>query len=267
MSYRNVAYPCWNVLATRLTAYFPMRGRSLRSTRSDTDTLLLDFDGTICATAPAIRFSLETAFSQLCGEIPSPNRVKTAIRSGLTLRETIRILHPNSNISHEEILQLEHRYRDVYSSEGYRYEVLFPGAEATLEECARQAEIIILSNKGHKAIEAAIGRFALGQYVSAVLAERPGTPGKPHAQLFDEVQQRVPGIRRHRSLVVGDSETDLRFARNACLSSCWAIYGYGHIARCRAVGFDYVLDQLESLPTILQDWLVQRGPEPEFPKI
>ena len=243
-----------------------MREGSLRSARSDTDTLLLDFDGTICATAPAIRFSLETTFSELCVDVPNPRRIELAIGSGLTLRETIQFLLPRSDISREEILELERRYREVYSGEGCQYEVLFPGAEATLEECARRAKIIVLSNKGLKAIEAALDRFALGQYVSAVLAECPRAPWKPDAGLFDEVRQRVPGVLRDRSLVVGDTEADLRFARNAGLGSCWAVYGYGHNARCRAVGFDYSLDQLKSLPRILRQWSVQRGSEPAVPE-
>ena len=250
----------------RLTVSCPIRESSLRTARSNTDTLLLDFDGTICATAPAIRFSLETAFSDLRVDVPDPRRIEIAIGSGLTLLETIQFLHRSSNFSSEESLRLERRYREVYSSDGYQYEVLFPGAEATLEECARHAKIVVLSNKGLKAIEASIDRFALGQYVSAVLAERPRAPWKPDAGLFDEVQRRVPCVLRDRSLVVGDTEADLRFARNAGLSSCWASYGYGHDARCRAVGFDYLLDQLESLPRVLQDWSVQAGSEPAFPE-
>ena len=138
----------------------PIREGSLRAARSSTDTLLLDFDGTVCATAPAIRFSLETAFSELCVDVPDPRRIEIAIGSGLTLLETIQFLHPSSNIPREESLRLERRYREVYSSEGCQYEVLFSGAEETLEECARHAKIVVLSNKGLKAIEAAIDRFA-----------------------------------------------------------------------------------------------------------
>ena len=93
-----------------------------------------------------------------------------------------------------------------------------------------------------------------------------GTLWKPDARLFDEIQQRVPGVRRDQSLVVGDTETDLRFPRNVGLTSCWASYGYGYGARCRAVGFDYMLDQLENLPRILQDWSVQRCSESTFPE-
>ena len=248
----------------RLKVSCPIRAGSLRTARSSTDTLLLDFDGTICATAPAIRFSLEAAFSELRVDVPNPRRIEIAIGSGLTLLETIQSLHPDSNLSREEILRLERRYREVYSGEGYQYELLFPGAEATLEECARHARIIVLSNKGLKAIEAAIDRFALGQYLSVVLAERPGAPWKPDAGLFDQVQQRVPGVLRNQSLVVGDTEADLRFAHNAGLRSCWAVYGYGHSAQCKAAGFDYLLDRLENLPRILQDWSAQRGSDAAF---
>ena len=237
----------------------PIREGSLRAARSSTDTLLLDFDGTICATAHAIQCSLETAFSELRVDVPNPRRIEIAIGSGLTLLETIQFLHPSSDISREESLRLERRYREVYSREGGQYESLIPRAEATLKECARHARIIVLSNKGPKAIEAAIDRFALGRYVSAVLAERPPAPWKPDAGLFDEVQRRIPGVVRDRCLVIGDTEADLRFARNAGLSSCWAAYGYGHNSRCRAVGFNYLLDQLENLPRILQDWSAQRG--------
>ena len=106
----------------------------------------------------------------------------------------------------------------------------------------------------------------LGQYLSAVLAERLGTPWKPDSRLFDELQQRLPGVRRDRSLVVGDTETDLWSARNAGLSSCWASYGNGYNPRCRAVGFEYLLDQSENLPRIPQDWSVQRCSESTFPE-
>lgn len=124
---------------------------------------------------------------------------------------------------------------------------------------------IVLSNKGLRAIEAAVGRFELKQYVSAVFAERPGMPRKPDARLFDQVQSSFPGVRRKQSLLVGDTETDLRFARNAGVTSCWASYGYGHSARCKAVGFDYVLDQVERLPAILQDWSVGKNFGTAFP--
>ena len=140
----------------RLTVSCPIRENSLRTARSNTDMLLLDSDGMICATAPAIRFSLKTAFFDHRVDLPNPRRIEIAIGSGLTLPETIQFLHPSSSVSLEEVCQLERRYREAYSSEGCQYEVLVPGAEATLEECARHAKIVVLSSKGLKAIEAAI---------------------------------------------------------------------------------------------------------------
>ncbi len=94
----------------------------------------------------------------------------------------------------------------------------------------------------------------------AVKAERPDTPVKPDPRLFHAIQQQIPGGRLQRFLVVGDTETDLCFARNAGLQSCWATYGYGHGARCRAVGFDYTLDRIEDLPGILRHWAARNVP-------
>ena len=248
------------------TALNQVRGHALRTARSDSDTLLVDFDGTICETARAVRFSLGAAFSRIGVEIPASNRVEVSIASGCTLQETIKILHPNSDISNEEIVRIENEYRNVYSSDGYKYEALLAAAEATLEECSRHANVIILSNKGLKAIEAALGRFGLRQYVCAVIAGGPGAPRKPDARLFRAVQRQVCSVRHERSLMVGDTETDLRFARNSGLQSCWATYGYGHSARCRMVGFDYVLDRLENLPGILHQWSVRRRSRPPDPR-
>ena len=230
----------------------------MKSARPDRDTLLIDFDGTICATAEAVRFSFEAAFAELRVKLPDPNRVTIAIGSGLSLGETMKDLHPDPNPAPKEIVCLQRQYREAYSSEGYQYEVLFAGAEAALKECANHAQIVILSNKGLKAIEAAVERFGLQQYVRAVMADRPGGPRKPDVRLFHTVQRRVPGVWRGRSLVVGDTEVDLLFARAAGLRSCWAAYGYGRSAQCRAVGFNYVLERLADLPRIVQGWPLHR---------
>lgn len=86
------------------------------------------------------------------------------------------------------------------------------------------------------------------------MAVRPDTPLKPDPSLFHAIQLQIPGARHQRFLVVGDTEIDLRFTRNAGLQSCCATYWYGHGAHCRAVGFDYALDRLEDLPGILRNW-------------
>ena len=229
----------------------------MKSTGPSRDTLLIDFDGTICATAEAVRFSLEAAFAEFRVRLPDPDRVTIAIGSGLSLGETIQDLHPDPNPSRKEMICLQRQYREAYSSEGYKCEVLFAGAEAALKECASRAQIVILSNKGQKAIQAAVERFGLQQYVREVMADRPGGPRKPDVRLFHAVQRRLPGVRRERSLVVGDTEPDLLFALAAGLRSCWAAYGYGRSTRCEAVGFDYVLERLEDLPRIFQRWSMQ----------
>ncbi|HEY6375047.1 MAG TPA: HAD hydrolase-like protein, partial [Edaphobacter sp.] len=51
--------------------------------------------------------------------------------------------------------------------------------------------------------------------------------------------------------VVGDTETDILFAKNANLLSCWATYGYGDARRCKALSPDFELHKLTDLPALI----------------
>ena len=61
-----------------------------------------------------------------------------------------------------------------------------------------------------------------------------GTPGfklKPNRQCWDEIiKPRFPNVEPEQVLVVGDTLTDIQFARNIGAKICWAKYGYGEEA-------------------------------------
>ena len=230
-----------------------MREQAIGTARSQKSTILLDFDGTVCRTANAVKFSLKASFRHLGFAIPNRDILQHAVCHGAPLQETIRLAHPGSP-SREEITGLKTGYRKAHRQEGYRYETMFAGAQLALRECANYARIVIPANKGLEAIEASRLCFGLRQYIAAFMGERPGAPAKPDAQLFDAVLRHVQGVRRNRALVVGDSESDLEFARNAGLKSCWAVSGYGNQSRCKDIGFDFAIKRLEDLPWVVLRW-------------
>lgn len=53
---------------------------------------------------------------------------------------------------------------------------------------------------------------------------------------------RYPEVNRERVLVVGDTDADIRFARNIEAASCWASYGYGRREVCSALKPDYTIE-------------------------
>ena len=223
------------------------------------DTLLIDFDGTICATEAAVRYSLETVLAEHPLIAPHLSSVRAAIGSGLSLRETIRSLNHRPALADSDLVALEQDYREIYSREGYRLERLYPRAESALEECTRHVELIVLSNKGQTAIERALCRFGLRGYITSIFASNPGLPRKPDPRLFEFIQQSNPYVRRESSLVVGDTEADLSFGRGAQLACCWAAYGYGNRAKCTSIGFRYKINSLAALPRVVRAWSTTRS--------
>ena len=89
---------------------------------------------------------------------------------------------------------------------------------------------------------------------------RPGLPDeqgqarKPDARVFTErIVKRFDRARPERTLVVGDTEVDLLFAKNAGLMSCWAEYGYGCPTRCGEVGFDFRIATFSDIAGVVED--------------
>lgn len=225
----------------------------------DRDTLLIDFDGTICATESAVRYSLEAVLLKHALIKPHPNSVRDAIGSGLSLRQTFRNLNCGASLSDQDLVALEQDYREIYSLEGCRLERLYPRAELALKECTRHAKLIVLSNKGYAAIETALCRFGLETYITSIVAENPGVPRKPDPRLFEFVRESHPCVRRESSLVVGDTEVDLLFGLRAELACCWAAYGYGNRAKCSSIGFQYEINSLAALPSVVRTWSTTRS--------
>jgi phosphoglycolate phosphatase len=52
--------------------------------------------------------------------------------------------------------------------------------------------------------------------------------------------------------MVGDTATDILFARASGMPCCWASYGYGDVERCRALDPEHEISSIEELPALLR---------------
>jgi phosphoglycolate phosphatase len=59
-------------------------------------------------------------------------------------------------------------------------------------------------------------------------------------------------ISKAETVVIGDTEVDIRFAKGAGLASCRAKYGYGDAGRCHGLRPDYEIGELRDLRDILR---------------
>jgi phosphoglycolate phosphatase len=209
------------------------------------DLLLVDFDGTLCATRQAIVHCLRATLTELVGETPHDAELDVVIGRGIALEETFHHLAPHALDGDDTLLpRLVKTYRDRYARDGDSLTTLFEGwPDALAAISAAGVAVAIVSNKGPKAVQAALAQFGIDRQVAMVVGDTPGLAKKPDPAVFNQViRPAYPDVPVSRILVVGDTDADIRLARNAGLVSCWARYGYGDPVLCRSLAPDLVID-------------------------
>jgi phosphoglycolate phosphatase len=217
------------------------------------DVAILDYDGTLSDTRLAIAHCLQRAFAEHGRPMAMSERTMRAVNKGLPLKETCVLLDPGLLGQDAEIDDLIATYRTLYQLEGESLIKTFPGAKKALQEVhARGVRCIVVTNKGADAVNRSLSRCGLAEFVDFVLADQPGMPHKPdRALLTEHIEPKFPDVARDRMLMVGDTEVDIAFAKNAGLECCWATYGFGDRRRCLALGPEYSIESIDELPLLI----------------
>lgn len=214
--------------------------------------LLLDYDGTLAETQPAILRSLKEAFDAVGVTAPSADVLKQELTRGGTLQTLFQAIAPKSD--ERDAASFVRHYRAFYPAADEEETVLFDGVVETLAALKEQGKTLaILSNKHAPTVHASMARFGLESFFSGVVASEPNLPHKPDPRVMEErVRPLFPDLPRSAFLMVGDTVADLQFARNAGIASCWASYGHGSSQQCAALGPDLRIDAFADLPTALR---------------
>ena len=215
--------------------------------------LLLDYDGTLAETQPAILRSLTEAFDAVGVSAPTSDALKQELTRGGTLQTLFQAIVPKSD--EQDAAAFVRHYRAFYPTADEEETVLFDGVVDTLAALKEQGTILaILSNKHAPTVCASIARFGLTPFFSGVVASEPHFPHKPDPRVMDErIVPLFPKQSRSDFLMVGDTVADLQFARNAGIASCWASYGHGSATHCAALDPDLRIGSFSDLPAALRN--------------
>lgn len=210
--------------------------------------VVFDFDGTLCDTRAAIAACLHATFEADVGLALDPASVHASIASGSTLDQTLTVLSPQP-LPEERLDSLKRSYRARYAESAPRLARLYAGvvdALRTLHEA--RVPVLVVSNKGSAAIHQSLSLAGVDPWVLEVVGDRPGLAKKPDVALFAQAIHPVrPELDPSDVIMVGDTETDIEFARRAGMQMAWAAYGYGRPEACRAMRPDVELAQSEDL--------------------
>lgn len=213
--------------------------------------LILDFDGTLCATHDAILFCIKRTCKLLNINMPNHDFIDATIRAGLGMKKTIEVLCPDLTAS-----QVQHAlttYEAIYLAEGEDKSSVFPKTAETLAKLYALGLILtVVSNKAVAAVNTALERFQLKQYIALVIGDTQTLKKKPDPMAYiDFIKPKYKEISSKQILMIGDTPADLLFAQNIGADSCWAEYGYGDKTACLSIHPTYTIKQFADILAIV----------------
>ena len=129
----------------------------------------------------------------------------------------------------------------------------YPGMkEAALRLKEAGVSIAVLSNKADEMAGPVVEHYYPGVF-PLVQGALSGVPTKPDPTLLHKLMERM-GAKPEQTLFVGDSNVDIRTAKNGNLTSCGVLWGFRSRQELEAEGADYLAETpAELIKVVLGD--------------
>lgn len=186
--------------------------------------LVFDWDGTLVDSIDRIVCSLQHASQHTVDISISKDQARNVI--GLSLSEAISALHPELDISRDSILleQIADAYREHYVHRNTVPAPLFSGVEDLLDNLRSEGYTLAVSTgKSRSGLNHSMNEHNLTHYFSTTRCADE-SKSKPHPEMLHEILAEL-NFSSNQTLMIGDSEHDLKMACNAKVQSIGVTHG------------------------------------------
>lgn len=154
------------------------------------------------------------------------------------------------NIPVTDIEQFINIYKSFYFN-FIDHSILYGGVRQLLQQLKnRNIYISLLTTKAQDQAELILNHFNLTNYFSFIMGRRVNIPIKPSPQPLLIICKALK-VEPSQTLMVGDSELDIRCAKAAAAISCGVTFGYRTEAQIAAEAPDHIIRSYSDLPEIL----------------
>lgn len=212
---------------------------------------IFDFDGTICDSEQAITNDIKKTFQYYNKEVPSDTHIRTVMENGVGMIDTLKMLNPSlMAIGESEINQWLDTYRKI-SKKTPR--PLYNQAEEVIKELKKEGiKTIIASNNTEANIKRTLQEADINSSIELILGISDEYPLKPNPDIFNHhILPKYANVPLKEFIMIGDTSTDIQFAQNIGIDSCWVRYGIGHEEDCQALGPNYTVGNITDVLPIL----------------
>ena len=209
---------------------------------------MLDFDGTIARTIPAILHASEKMLNMHGYEI---DPVMVERNFGLALPDAFRCFANDPTIDDATIEQMIVEFNAIYRNECEPLIELFEGVIETLDKLHKAGvTLLIASNNIRDVLNRLSERLNIAQYFDGIVCADDVVNTKPAPDIALLALERY-NIKAEEALVVGDSTYDMDMGGGAGCDLCGVSFGSHTPEMLRRKGAKYIIDHFSELEKIV----------------
>ncbi len=206
--------------------------------------LILDLDGTIADTLPAILAALNATMRRFGYPEHDIEALKTFINNGARLLVTRAI--PECARTEAQIDAVLADYTRAYTETFMQTTETYPGIDRVIRVLHdRGIRIGVLSNKQDYMVKHLTEQL-LPDLVDAAYGQRAGYPIKPDPTVPLALSAEL-GVLPQEVVFIGDSDVDIQTAQNAGFLAVGVAWGYRPPALLRGVGAEVILETADEM--------------------
>jgi phosphoglycolate phosphatase len=220
----------------------------------DFDLLLFDLDGTLVDSVPDITLAMDATLLARNWPTVGMEHVRNWVGNGSRklLERAMQFTVPGFDMTQTAYQALHETVHDEFLLQYAIYNgpntTVFPGVIAFLDRCQQQGKkLACVTNKPETLARQLLAHLGMDTYFSIITGGDtfPQRKPDPTALLYccDRLQ-----IAISRTLMIGDSDTDVQSARAANMPVVCLRYGYNHGADIEDSKPDWLVDNLCELP-------------------
>jgi phosphoglycolate phosphatase len=218
--------------------------------------IVFDLDGTLVDTAPDLVATLSALFAR--EGLPAPGiELRNMIGGGARLLIERALAEKSIKIPAQELERLYAGYIEHYAAHIADRSRPFPGLEAALDALAAAGcRLAVCTNKLEFLAVRLLEALGLAGRFAAIVGQDTFGLQKPDPEVLRRTVARAGG-KMQRALMVGDSETDIRMARQAAIPVVAVDFGYTETP-VSLLAPDRIISRFDDLPAAVSELLRPR---------
>jgi len=210
--------------------------------------IIFDFDGTIADTSRIILATMQATIREKGLRVASTESIKRVI--GLPLKDCFTHIYPS--MSEMEALECASTYCDIFdSNKSSLTPTLFPHVAETLAMLNHHGiTMSVASSRGYASLVELLEMLKVRHHFTMVVGVDNINNPKPDPEAVLYILKTI-NADACDALMVGDMPVDIAMGQNAGTRTCAVTYGNSSKEVLEKSHADYIIDDLEQLPSIL----------------